>query len=339
MRYSVLMPVFNGAESLDLAIRSILKQSFKDFELIIVNDGSTDTTSSIARSVTDPRVRVIDLETNRGLINALNTGLAEARGELLARMDHDDIAHPKRLQLQADAMDDQDVVICGSAIQPFGAIGGMPITYPLLDAEIRAALPVVSPFAHPAVTMRTEVCRRLGYLPEAKYHEDYDLWWRMAAAGKMVNLAEPLLQYRFHPGQISASQRSTQLAGMAKVAADNLDLEGRFRTKSDLACHQQALSYARLASLDELAAMGDWLCWLRSSFDEAGEAVENHYLRVWRGICSRQGHLGARIWPIYKRFRQGKAALTEDVQVFLAAYTGISPEGRKVRALRRVFRR
>ena len=168
MQVTVLLPVFNGAETLGSAIKSILVQTLRDFELIVVNDGSTDATIDVARSFADTRIRVVDLERNGGLINALNTGLAEARGEFVARMDHDDICSAERLRCQVNAMHSTNAVICGAAIQPFGAIRGKSFTYPLEDGSIRAALPVVSPFAHPAVMMRTEVCRRLGYSTSAK---------------------------------------------------------------------------------------------------------------------------------------------------------------------------
>jgi glycosyltransferase involved in cell wall biosynthesis len=339
MRVSVLLPVFNGADALALAIRSVLVQTLKDFELIIVNDGSTDGTLDVARSFADPRIRVIDLETNGGLVNALNIGLAEAQGQFLARMDYDDICAPERLQRQVDAMSGTDAVICGSAIQPFGAIRGKAIVYPREDAQIRATLPVVSPFAHPAVMMRTEVCCRLGYLASALHCEDYDLWWRMAGEGVMMNLPDVMLHYRFHGSQISAIHRSSQLSGMAEVAIKNLRSTGRFRSVSDLQCHRCALSYEPANTLEELAAIGEWLRWLRESFDGADEVVASHYMRVWRGVCSRQRHLGRGIWAIYKRFKPIKKNLKTDLLVLLAAYGGIGQDDSKVMKLRKFFRR
>lgn len=339
MLVSVLLPVFNGADTLSSAINSILAQTLRDFELIIVNDGSTDDTLDVARSFADPRVRVIDLTANVGLISALKIGLAEARGKLLARMDHDDICSPERLRRQADAMRDTNAVICGSAIQPFGAIRGRPVTYPLEDEQIRAALPVVSPFAHPAVMMRTDVSRRLGYLASALHCEDYDLWWRIAGEGSMMNLSDVLLQYRFHASQISAIRRQNQLSGMAEVAIQNLRSAGRFRSVFDLQCHRHALSYDSLQSIEELATIGEWLRWLRESFGDTGDMVADQYLRVWRGVCSRQGHLGRGIWDIYKQFKPAGKNLKADCLVFLAAYCGIAQDDANIVALRRFFGR
>ncbi len=339
MRVSVVLPVFNGAASLGGAIGSILAQTLLDFELLVINDGSKDESANVARSFNDPRIRVIDLEANLGLIAALNIGLAEARGEFLARMDHDDIAHPERLQRQVDAMMAHDVVICGSAIQPFGTISGRPISYPLTDIEIRAVLPVVSPFAHPTVTMRTDICRTLGYVPSAKHCEDYDLWWRLSQHGKMMNLPEALLNYRFHEAQISANHGKEQFSGMAAVATKNLRNEGRFREENDLRLHLFALTYERLTSVDELVAVGEWLRWLRMSFDIEGGGVASHYLRVWRGVCSRQPHLGAKLWSVYKKFLPCEAGLGSDMLVMLAAFGGVGADDSMTRKLRRIVRR
>ncbi len=336
---SVLLPVFNGAETLGTAIESILAQTLRDFELIVVSDGSTDETVNVTRSFADSRIRVIELERNAGLINALNMGMTEARGEFLARMDHDDISSAERLQRQVAAMRSMNAVICGAAIQPFGAIRGKPVSYPLKDEQIRAALPVVSPFAHPAVMMRSEVCRRLGYSTSARHCEDYDLWWQISGEGTMINLPDTLLQYRFHPGQISASHRQTQLSGMAEVAVQNLRNVGRYRSPLDLQCHRRALSYDSLDTVEELVAIGEWLRWLHESFGGAGNVVADQYLRVWRGVCSRQQHLGRSVWDTYKRFKPDGKSLKTDLLVFLAAYGGMAQDDARITAVRRFFGR
>lgn len=337
---SVLLPVFNGAGLLASAIESILAQTYADFELIVVNDGSSDDSSLVARGFSDPRIRIIDLPTNGGLINALNVGLDEARGEFVARMDHDDIAHPERLERQVSAMFASGAIICGSAIQPFGAIRGKSVAYPLNDAAIRASLPVISPFAHPAVMMRSQVCKRLGYAMTARHCEDYDLWWRISEQGQMINLPDVLLHYRHHSTQVSVTQRAAQLCCMAKIAADNLHRTGRIRSDADLLSHKKALSYGSLSTLCELEAVGDWLYWLRNSYDEVADEVSGHYLRVWRGVCSRQPHLGHGVWKIYRRFRPRGLSLTSaDMVVLLTTYGNLSVDNGVVRTIRKLLRK
>src|SRR5947209_7474553 len=121
-RVTVLMPVFNAEEHLRATIDSMLQQTFHDYELLIVNDGSTDGSQEILRSVQDPRVRLLENERNRGLVYSLNRGMNEARGDYLARMDADDIAVPLRLQTQVEYLDRRPWVgVVGSWYRTFGA--------------------------------------------------------------------------------------------------------------------------------------------------------------------------------------------------------------------------
>ena len=335
---TVLMPVYNGGVYLAEAIRSILAQSLRNFELLIINDGSTDDSHNVAESFNDPRIRVINLKSNSGLVNALNIGLQEAKGDFLARMDHDDIAHPLRFQKQIDAMIVHGTVVCGSAIQPFGAITGDPIVYPVDDAEIRATLPVAPTFAHPAVMMRTELCRSLKYDSTALHYEDYDLWWRISKCGKMQNLPEPLLKYRFHPSQISSKNNHKQLIGVASIASKELLNDGRYRSEMDFELHRKAITFAKLESIDELECIGEWLSWLRKSYGVDTRTVANQYDRVWLGLCSRQPHLGRGMWSVYKR-NISQDTLKERVMLLLTSHAGLSVDNQKIKAIRRMIRR
>ena len=155
----------------------------------------------------------------------------------------------------------------------------------------------------------------------------------------MMNLPDVLLQYRFHANQISSIQRQNQLSGMAEVAAQSLRSAGRFRSMFDLQCHRRTLSYDFIETIEELAAIGEWLLWLRESFDDAGDRVVDKYLRVWRGLCSRQKHLGRGVWNIYKRFKPSGENLNADLLVLLAAYGGISQDDVRVVAIRSFFGR
>ena len=339
MKVSVLMPVYNGADVLGVAVNSILTQTLIDFELLIVNDGSTDGTLKVIRTFNDPRIRVIDLATNQGLTNALNIGLIEARGEYLARMDHDDIAHPARLEKQIKAMTTSGSVICGSAIQPFGAIKGPAVAYPSTDTDIRASLPVVSPFAHPTVVMLKEVAVKLGYCSTAEHCEDYDLWWRISKEGVMMNLPEALVRYRYHSKQISFKYRINQLSGMANIAVNQLKKDGRFRQQQDLDTHYRSLSYQTLESIDQLDAIGGWLHWLKSSFQIKSNDIDKNYNRVWRGVCSRQAHLGTKIWIIYKKHLHIESDLKSNFMVFLTAYSKLNQDSNKFNLIRKIIGR
>ncbi len=229
---TVLMPVYNARRYLLAALRSILSQDFKDFELLVVNDGSTDGSEGLLTVVNDPRVRILHQE-HGGIVSALNRGLAEARGELIARMDADDIAVPRRLGLQARFMDaNPDVHLLGSRFVYIDARGRTLYSpnWPTKDAEIRRTLPVFNCFTHPTVMFRKASVLALGgYRQELQYQEDYDLWLRLIEQRSAAQLEDMLLYYRLSRASISFEnrhQQSTVLDGMVKELSRQRRSEG-----------------------------------------------------------------------------------------------------------------
>lgn len=211
-RVSVILPVFNAENYISEAITSILSQSFSEFELIIINDGSTDETLRILRQHerADGRVIIISRD-NRGLVESLNEGIDIARGQWIARMDADDIALPNRLSLQLTTLEQTAADICGGWVEFFGTSDRRIIRHPIGDDAIKAALYFGSAFAHPTVMMRTALVKQLRYDKQWEKCEDYDLWQRAVYAGwKMTNVPEVVLRYRQHEAQISTAAWSIQ---------------------------------------------------------------------------------------------------------------------------------
>lgn len=202
-RVSVLLPVYNGERTIESAIKSILRQSLADIELVVVNDGSTDSTPAIVDAIAraDERVRVIH-SPQRGIIHALNIGIAECRAELIARMDADDISHPRRLQLQLDLMQSRpEISVCSSLIKMFprqNLLGGL-VRYEqwlnslITPEQIARDIFVESPVAHPSVMVRRREIIEMGGYKEHGWAEDYDLWLRYSAAGKLFAKVERML--------------------------------------------------------------------------------------------------------------------------------------------------
>lgn len=220
---TVLMPVHNGAEQLPAALASVLAQDFADFELLVVDDGSTDATPSILAGCRDPRLRVLRLE-RTGLVGALNRGLDEARGDLIARLDADDEMLPGRLGRQvAQFRDDPQLVAGGSDYLLFGAAEGL-VRTPRHDRDCRAHLVFGSPIAHPAAMLRAHVLRAHGvrYRVEYPHAEDFKLFSELAGVGALANLAEPGLRYRVHPGQVSQVEAGPQREVQVRICAENL---------------------------------------------------------------------------------------------------------------------
>ncbi len=219
---SVAMSVHNGAAYLPLAIESILGQSFTDFEFLILNDGSTDTSPAIinAYAARDRRIRAFHRE-NRGLIVSLNQLVAEARAPIIARMDGDDIAMPNRFAEQLaflSANPDYGVVsswtvdIDGDG-KPFPIRGN---DHPTSFEDFLAAIEDGPLLCHPASMFRRDLVIAVGgYHAAFKHCEDYDLWLRLAGVTKLCSLPQRLMQYRHTDGQVSNRHVVEQQIGVA----------------------------------------------------------------------------------------------------------------------------
>ncbi len=201
---SVVMPVYNGERYLQESIESILKQTFTDFEFIIINDGSTDRSGEIIKSYHDQRIRLIENESNLGLTISLNKGLSSASGEYIARMDADDISLPERFAKQVDFLKTHpDIGVLGSGVQ-FIDHHGTPssiLQYPSEHGLLQWYLYFLNPIIHSTVMMRRKIVETVGgYNPERTdpHAEDYELWDGLSNVTRLWNLNEVLLYYRLH---------------------------------------------------------------------------------------------------------------------------------------------
>ena len=202
---SVLMPVYNGAPFLKEAVESICGQTYGNFELIIIDDGSKDGSSDVIRDIKDQRIRLINNETNIGLASTLNKGIELSQGKYIARMDQDDISHSGRIDRQVTYMETHpETVACSAWFKMFGA-SEKQIAYPESHNEIYLRFLYSCPIAHPAVILRKEtlVNNRLFYDPAYEYSEDSNLWIRMINFGEFHNLPEFLFSYRMHHSQMT----------------------------------------------------------------------------------------------------------------------------------------
>ncbi|PPK93265.1 glycosyl transferase family 2 [Nonlabens xylanidelens] len=234
---SVILPAYNAEKYLAQAIDSILNQTCLYFELIIINDGSTDRTEMIIQSYSDNRIKYYNNEINLGLIGTLNRGLELAKGKYIARMDADDISFLDRFHKQFDFLENnEDYVICSSSrIEFYQDNTKKHITFlPETNEEITIAKHFSTPFTHPAVMMRNSVIKlyKLQYLNDYKYSEDYEFWIRLLEYGKGYNFVKPLISYRIvQEGQTSTGvknkvQRELIIKAIQKKALllSNIDL-------------------------------------------------------------------------------------------------------------------
>jgi glycosyltransferase involved in cell wall biosynthesis len=231
------MPVYNANRYVAEAIESVLSQTFDDFELIIVDDGSTDRSLRILRRFErqDRRVRLVS-RPHTGYVVALNEMIALARGELLARLDADDVALPERFAIQFAYLRDHPEIICvGSQahiIDEFGRI--LHNNHPGMSHEEihEIALEGRCPLAHSSIMMRREsVVAVGGYRVEMQPAEDLDLWLRLAERGRMANLPDILIKYRIHSDSVSEKYQQTQLyrsKDASDQACDRLGIAHRY---------------------------------------------------------------------------------------------------------------
>lgn len=209
---SVLLPAYNCAAFLAKAIESVLKQEYTDFELLIINDGSTDNTESLIRSFTDPRIVYASNEKNSGLIFTLNKGIDLAKGRFIARMDADDICLPGRFAQQVNLLEtDNSLAMVASPVIFINEAGSETGTWKLdrqtiFAAAIKKTMPYENCIAHPSVMIRADIVKRLHYSPGQKNIEDYDLWLRMLSRGYLIGKTqEPGLLYRVHGNSITGT--------------------------------------------------------------------------------------------------------------------------------------
>lgn len=235
---AVLMPVHNAEPYVAQAVESIRNQSFEDFELILLDDGSTD--GSLAelhrQARQDSRITLIS-RANSGIVIALNEMLAHARSPLLARMDADDIALPDRFKVQVEFMQQNPEVVClGGGIELIDSRDRHLLTPPPVrgDAQVQAeALCGRTPISHPAAMMRADAVRAVGGYHEDSYPaEDLDLFLRLGEIGKLDNVPDLVLRYRVHSGSISVRLSDRQIAKMreaCKKAWLRRGVKGQFR--------------------------------------------------------------------------------------------------------------
>jgi glycosyltransferase involved in cell wall biosynthesis len=219
-----MMAVYNERPYLEKAVRSILDQTLDDFELIIVNDGSTDGSKQVLESLAerDDRVRLVHQE-NQGLITSLNRGLHLACGTYIARMDGDDVSHPERFERQAEFLRAHPGVGgIGTAIEFINAEGqvGEKLLLPTDPEVIAWKLLFNNYLCHPTMMVRRSLLSELGgYVQWARLAEDYEIWTRAVQKSRLANLSDVLLRRRHHKGSVTVSERSEQIRVCGKIAA------------------------------------------------------------------------------------------------------------------------
>lgn len=258
-RVAVLMPAYNAAKYIRTAIDSVLAQTFTDFELLIINDGSTDVTGDIIDSYDDPRIRHVINPHNMGLIASLNRGLELAQGKYIARLDADDISLPHRLEEQVAYMDThQDVGLLASNTLMIDEQGNLISPDPQLPGEVSPdylqwLLIQRNPITHSSIMLRHDLLTRHQLTYDVAFFacEDYDLWLRISHLAKIAFYPAVLVHYRLVPTGVNATQRYKQTSNVQKLLQRELT---RFIQQHDHDVTTTPLSEAKSAGISTLAA-------------------------------------------------------------------------------------
>ena len=255
---SVVLPVYNGERWLRESVQSLTEQSFRDFELIAVDDGSTDASPRLLAELAsaDPRVKVHTNPANLGLIQSLNRGFAVARGRYVARLDADDVALPTRLERQVARLEAEPRLgVIGSAYYRLDEQGRRRLrSPPLSDTAIRWHLLFGNAWCHSTIMLRASLLARdVGPYGDYRHAEDYELWVRLLRSSRGETLPEPLVLYREHGGSVSREHRAAQVAMVDRIASAQLvELLPGLEARSDV---MRALRRARRAVLKSSGAV------------------------------------------------------------------------------------
>lgn len=270
---SVILPVYNCELYIYDAVQSILNQSFTNFELIIIDDCSTDATVAIINSFKDSRIRLIVKEKNSGYTDSLNYAISICKGEFIARMDGDDISLPERFQKQVDFLNaNKDVIMCGTGIQIMDS--DKLLFHPSSHDAIKVKLCFSNAFFHPTVMFRKDVFAHFHYNKEFEPAEDYDLWAQLVFKGKVMNIDEVLLKYRVHTNQISNYKNEIQINAM--TIAQLRMFQMLFENETiEMELYKQAFKYNAISSISEFKSVMNLFKKIQSNNNQLGIYKKN----------------------------------------------------------------
>lgn len=302
------MPVYNSQKYLGRAIESVLKQTYADFEFIIIDDGSTDQSAQIINSFKDHRIKYIKHPQNKGIVRSLNRGIKIARGEYIIRMDADDISRKSRFKTQISYMDSHpEICLCASWINVFGDGKNYIWKTPQTHAEIMARSLFETPVAHPSVIIRrsTLTANQLYFDEDFRYAEDYELWFRLGGYGKLATYPKVLVDYRVHPSQTASKKSTPQQANSLKVRKKILRKLKIKASSEQILLHNEIASWRKI---DDFRQLRQWLNTLAGQNEKIGlfdqKALNDVLVEKWLGMLAL--HQKSLVKKIYFALNPGK---------------------------------
>lgn len=297
---SVVLPVFNCVAYVGEAVESILKQEFRDLELIVIDDGSTDETPRIVQTYGDPRIRFF-AQTNRGLAATLNRGIELARGKYIARQDQDDVSKPERLGRQAaflDAHSQCGLVGAWADVWVDRAPSGRTHQHPSDNDALQYFLLLNNPFVHSSVMLRKEAVEKAGGYStnrDRQPPEDYELWSRIARDYELANIPEILQVYREVPGSMSRVGKSPFLNHLVTISAENIAWAAGIGATNPQATNIAAIAHSAPDRIVGRPDFGE----MQAIFVRAAERVTGERREHFAGEAAKfTSGLRARYWEL-----------------------------------------
>lgn len=317
---SVIMPVYNGEKYLEEAINSVLNQTFNDYELLIIDDGSTDHSVEIIKKFKDYRIRLIKNKGNQGIAYTRNVGLKEAKGEYLAWMDCDDLIEPDRFEIQINYLrKNKEVGICGTALTRFGE-GKPRISREYPDSNMIKAALLFYPAIRPATAMyRMKMIKEanLTYDLRLAVAEDYDFYFEASFHFQIINLDQVLYHYRSSESSIMKiySERQKLLFDFHKIIYSKAFKKlGISNLEKHFELHYRCSSTQVISLLSELKEIYEWLIFIQIKNNDSNLYHKSSFDKVLASrfflICKKSSQLGLRTFFFY--LKNKKSFLTDE---------------------------
>lgn len=315
-RVSVIMPVFNTERFIAASIESVLAQTFADFELILVDDGSTDRSREIIQSYRDPRVRAFRNPQNLGAAGAKNHALQHAQSEVLAFLDSDDLADQTRLARQISFLGrNPDIHILATQIEVIdenGTVIERPCRVSRVSAEIPATLLFENCIAQSSVMVRKSILPTSPFRAEFEPAEDYDLWARLVTKARFAQMNETLVKYRIQASGVSVRRADQMKQSVRAVRAEQLR---RLGIEPEIELHSRISKWPLDASADQLNQAEAWLLALCDANDRSQIYDRTAFRKVlseyWFRLCRDSWLLGLPTWTTFHKSPLNRTSLRQ----------------------------
>ena len=302
------MSIYNGERYLKESIESIINQTLKDFEFIIIDDGSTDKSNKIINSYNDSRIKLLENNKNIGLTKSLNKGLELCKGEFIARMDADDISLPIRLEKQVNYMEkNKNVDVCGSWSMTIGKRVGEIRKYPSNHEEIRCQLLLNNIMCHSSVIIREKRISEgnIRYNPSLLYAQDFDFFVRMINDYRFSNIPEVLIHYRIHDNQIAEKKKNEQNLIANSIIKEQLKKLSINPSMEELEIHNNLIELKINQSKDLILKSEKWMLKIIKNNDKINiydnKKLKLYFNYIWLRLSNAYAGLG--LWSVKTYFK------------------------------------